>query len=263
MEICLKFLQSNGSLLVNLENGAVQTIQNSSLLSTASEKWSQTFRNGSSIWRMSGDLLRSKNLAIFYSHNEDKIEVTNMATLTSYSMTLPFQIESVLASSSDKWLVQDTSKNLYVLQKSSENAPCPNILREIDQVSVNKSNIGNLTGSAIGNLDNSLLSKALKQQISSPNRILASDFTYASLVVGFPELEGSNEIHTWPRNERVCGLSSPFITEQGQIIRILPANKVPHEAKPGHPNEKNEQFSTFLEIVDPVNQTNRYLPIPE
>ncbi|XP_043278620.1 von Willebrand factor A domain-containing protein 8 isoform X2 [Venturia canescens] len=253
---------SNGSLLINLESGSVQSIQTSSLLSSASEKWSQTFGNRSTFWRMSGDLLRSDNLVIFYTYNEDRIEATNMETLTSYSMTLPCKIESLLVPSSDKWLIQDTSKNLYVLQKSGENDPCPNILKEIARVSVNKSpNIGRLTGSSNSNMDDALLGKALNEQISSPNRILASDSTYASLAIGFPELEGSNEIYTWPRNERVSASNPPLITEQGQVIRTLPSNKVPEEVIPGDP--KSQRFSGFLEIVDPVNQTNRYLAIPE
>ena len=223
-------------------------------------KLSRAFGNDAVFWRMSGGLLSSHNLAVFYTPNSTKIEVINVKTMSAYSMILPFEIESVQLCSVNKWLIQDKMQKFYVLQKSSENAACPNILKKIE-ASNESGNIGVLTGSGKDNLSDSDLSAALNAKISSPNRLLASDFTYASLVVGFPDLECSNEVHVWPRQERMRTSSPPIITEQGQIIRTLSSTRVPTDAIPD--DQKNAKFSGYLEVVDPAKHKVRYLPIPE
>lgn len=248
-------------MLLNVNKGTAAAMQNSTFLESASDKLSHAFGNESLHWRMSSDLLASQNIAVFYTLHNRKIEAINVKTMNAYSMTLPFDIESLSLSSDSRWLLQDTSRNTYILQKASDDAPCPNILKTMESVPVGDSNIGVLTGSGGNNLTDSLLSAALDQKISSPNRLLASDLTYASLVVGFPELDGSNEVHVWPRRESVRTSRPPIITENGQVIRTIPPSKVPADAL--SVDERKLRFSGFLEIVDPVTHTVRYLPIPE
>jgi hypothetical protein len=44
------------------------------------------------------------------------------------------------------------------------------------------------------------LKRALSEAVSSPNTLLTTDKSFATLVVGFPELEFSpNEVYSWPK----------------------------------------------------------------
>ncbi|KAL6257046.1 hypothetical protein P5V15_011981 [Pogonomyrmex californicus] len=210
---------------------------------------------------MNTDLLLSHNLIVLYTQDHDKIEVINLQNMCAYSMTLPNYIESVLLASDKKWLIQDVSKDKYILTKSSDSNPCPNVLRELDESNSADLKTGSVLNCGKSSLHKTELSKALQQKIDCPNRLLATDNTYAGIATGFPDLESSNELHFWPRKGRMRSFIKPIITQDGQVVRTISSNQVPDEVFPK--DKKPTGICGYLEIVDTVNHKLRYIPIPE
>lgn len=235
-------------------------VQLSSFLKGATNRFSEALRNKAVIWKLKTELMSSHNQAILYTPNGNKIEVLNLKNLTLNSMSLPWNITSIAAVSPHKWLIQNTSKNIFVLEKSIDTVPCPNILRSVDKDS-KSINIGHITNGGQSGFDKINLSKALNQDIESPNRLLITDLTYANIVIGLPDLDSTNEIYVWPRNKRVKASSYPVVNDNGQIIRVLSSEEIPNEAAIDSHNNQSNVFN-YLEIVDVVDNKIRYLPIP-
>jgi len=247
--------------MVNVSEGSVRELQISSFLDTASDKISNAFRNKNYQWKMRADLLPSHSLMVFYTQGHNKIEIINLQNMCAYSMNLPCDIESVLLASDKKWLVQDTSRNKYVLAKSSDTNPCPNVLRELEESNSTDLKTGRVLNCDRNGLHKTELSKALQQRMDAPNRVIVTDNAYAGIAIGFPDLDGSNDLHFWPRKRRTRDFMTPIITQNGQVIRTVSLDQVPDEVCPK--DKKHMGISGYLEIVDIVNQKLRYLPIPE
>lgn len=247
--------------MVNVSEGAVRELHPSSFFDIASDKISNAFMSKNPQWKMKTDLLSSFNQIVFFTYNHNRIDIVNLQTMCAYSMNLPCDIESVSLASDRKWLIQDMGKNKYVLTKTLDTDPCPNILRELDESNSTYLKTGNILNCGRNSLHEAELSKALQQKIKSPNRVIVTDNTYAGIAVGFPELDGSNDLHFWPRKERTRSFMTPIITQNGQVIRTISPNQVPDEVYPK--NKKNIGISGYLEIVDTVNRNLRYIPVPE
>ncbi|KOC69518.1 Uncharacterized protein KIAA0564 [Habropoda laboriosa] len=252
---------NNIVLLLNLNEGTLRKIELSSFFDLATDKISNAFRNMNLNWKMKSDLLQSHNQLVFYTYNFNKLQVINLHSMCSYMMTLPFQIESILLASEKKWMLQDMQRNKYVLKKSTDSAPCPNILQEVEETSESNFQIGSFVSGTNASLNNNVLSAALKQKIDSPNRLLVTDNTYASIAVGFPDLDSFNELHSWPRPESSKSFTPPIVMENGQIIRTIVPEEVPNDIFPE--TEKHSGIAGYLEVVDIVNHKLRYIPIPE
>jgi hypothetical protein len=85
----------------------------------------------------------------------------------------------------------------YVLEKQNEDDACPSLLLKISEIG---NELGPVTLAATQDLNKFVLGKVLNQQVSSPNRLLATRDSHASLILGFPELDHSeNEVYVWPR----------------------------------------------------------------
>lgn len=207
------------------------------------------------------DLLSSHDLIVFFTHNYNKIDVVNLQTMCSYMMNLPCNIESILLASDRKWLIQDTLKNKYILTKHSDIDPYPNILRELDESNSTYVKTGSILNCGRNSLQEADLTKALQQKINSPNRVIVTDNTYAGIVIGFPDLDSSNDLHFWPRKGRTRSFMTPIITSNGQVIRTISSDQVPNEIYPK--DKKHTGISGYLEIVNTVNHKLRYIPIPE
>ncbi|CAK9810181.1 von Willebrand factor A domain-containing protein 8 [Anthophora quadrimaculata] len=252
---------NNLVLLVNLNEGSLQKIELASFFDMATDKISNAFRSLNLNWKMKTDLIKSHNQIIFYTYNSNKLEVIDLHSMSSYMINLPFEIESILLSSEKKWVLQDMKRNKYVLKKSTDSAPCPNVLQEVQEISENNFKVGSFVGCTNTNLDSNLLSAALQQKIDSPNRLLVTDNTYASIAVGFPDLESFNELYSWPRSERSKSFTPPIVMENGQIIRIVLSAEIPKDILTE--TERNLGITNYLEVVDIVNHKIRYIPIPE
>lgn len=231
------------------------------MLENASDKISQVLKNKSIFWKLKKDLILSNNHLVFYTPNSNKIELIDLGTMNAFTMNLHFEIDSILIASPEKWLLQNTSNEKYILQKNTATTPCPNILRKIDVQDTGSCKLGSLLSNSKSNLSAEQLSKALNQKIDSPNRIITTNASYADIIVGFPELDSSNEVLSFPRNREVNSFITPLITNSGHIIQTVPSTSVPktalYEEKP-HPGS-----SGYLEIVDPIEKKMRYIPIPK
>ncbi|RLU26772.1 hypothetical protein DMN91_000569 [Ooceraea biroi] len=252
---------SNSLLMVNVSEGAIRELQILSFLDAASDRISNAFTNKNHQWKMKADLLSSHSLIVFYTHGHNKIEAINLQKMCAYSMNLPCDIESVLLASDKKWLIQDTSRNKYMLTKSSDANPCPNVLHEMDESNSTEVKTGRVLNCGRDSLHKAELSKALQQQVDAPNRVIVTDNTYAGIAIGFPDLDSSNDLHFWPRKGRTRDFMTPIVTQNGQVIRTVSPDQVPDEVGPKDKNHTG--ISGYLEIVDTVNQKLRYIPIPE
>ena len=230
-------------------------------MDVASDKISQAFGNAGFIWQLKSDLITSNDRLVLYTPNSNRIEVVDLSTMSAYSIIMPFEIKSILPASEEKWLIQSNSRKKYVFVKSSPSNPCPNILKQIEDVDSDTSKIGSFLSSARDSLKEDILSSALKQNINSPNRLLATENTFATIVVGFPELDSSNEVFLWPRKEGRITSGSPIITEHGQVIRTIPASEVPKEVF--SEGKKQGEVSAYFEVIDTISHKARYLPIPQ
>ncbi|KAK2575217.1 hypothetical protein KPH14_002679 [Odynerus spinipes] len=252
---------SNGLLMVNTDSGSVQEIQLSSIFEQTAGKISNAFGLQNLYWKMLPDLISPNNQIVFFVPNGNKIEVVDLGTMSAYSINVPCEIESILLTSANKWLLQDTLKNKYVLGKSVESQPCPNVLRQVEESSSTFLKRGTLLSCAQYNLHPNILNEALNQKMDSPNRLFVTDNTYAAIVTGFPELDSANELHYWPRKERSASLLTPIITKDGQVIRTISTEQVPEEVCPA--DKQLAGISGYLEVVNTANHKIRYIPIPE
>ncbi|XP_032686011.1 von Willebrand factor A domain-containing protein 8 [Odontomachus brunneus] len=252
---------SHSTLVVNVNDGSVRELQYSSLLDIANDRISDVFGSTGPQWKMKTDLLSSHNLFVFFTHGQNKIDIINLQTMTAYSMNLPCDIETLLLASDKKWLIQDMSKNKYILTKSSEQDLCPNILRELNESNSAYLKTGSVLSCSKSSLSETDLSEALQQKVSSPNRVIVTDNTYAGIVIGFPDLDGSNDLHFWPRKGRTHSFMTPIVTQHGQVIRTISPDEVPNEVCPK--DKRHMAISGYLEIVDTVYRKLRYIPIPE
>ncbi|XP_053996012.1 von Willebrand factor A domain-containing protein 8 isoform X1 [Hylaeus anthracinus] len=252
---------SNVLLLVDVNNKSARQMQLSSFFDIASDKLSNAFRNRSLLWKMKTDLTLSHNQIVFYTFDSDKIEVIDLHSSCAYTITLPFDVESVLLPSEKKWLIQDTSRKKYILTKSSESSPCPNVLQAVRESNDSHLKSGSFLSCSKNDLSASVLGAALEQKIDSPNRLVVTDNTYASIAVGFPDLDSTNELHIWPRTQRSRSFTPPIVTEGGQVIRTIVPEEVPDGVFPN--DARHLGVAGYLEIVDTVNHKLRFIPIPE
>ncbi|XP_076294765.1 von Willebrand factor A domain-containing protein c12.2 isoform X2 [Lasioglossum baleicum] len=254
---------SNGLLMINLNNQSAQQLQLASFFDMASDKISRSFGTRKNIlWKMKTDLLQSHNQIIFYTHNSNKIDMINLHSPNAYTINLPFDLTSVVVASNKKWLIQDMSGSKYILKKSVDSSPCPNVLQELKETS-NKpgGEVGSLQSCGKSNLPISVVTAALQQKIDAPNRLLASDNMYAGIAVGFPDLDSFTELHFWPRKQRIRNSMPPIAMENGQVVRVVQSRDVPNEILPQ--DSKNVEISCYLEVVDTVAHKLRYIPVPE
>ncbi|XP_023290706.1 von Willebrand factor A domain-containing protein 8 [Orussus abietinus] len=254
---------TNGLLYVNLEEKSVRPFQLSSFLESASDRLSNAFGSKDSTWKLQPDLSTSDDQLVFYTPGGNKMEVIDLKTMTAYSLALPFDISLVLLASPEKWLVQDAARTKYILEKVSGKSPCPNTLRHVvESGDAGEANLGRILSCGRSGLKDSILSEVLQQKISSPNRLMASDSTFASVVVGFPDLDSTLDVYFWPRKERTRTLTRPIVFDHGTVVRTLPRGQVPTDAIPSQ-NETHVGVSAYLEVVDTINHKVRYIAIPE
>ncbi|XP_012146606.2 von Willebrand factor A domain-containing protein c12.2 isoform X1 [Megachile rotundata] len=251
---------TNALLLVNTNDGSARKIELLSFLDMASDKLASAFRTNNFQWKMKTDLIASHNQIVFYTCNSSRIEVINLHSMSSYTINLPFDIESILLPSEKKWLIQDFHRNKYTLKKSSDSAPCPNILQELQETGKDTVKVGSFLSCGNSNLSTNVLSAALEQKIDSPNRLLVADNTYAAIAVGFPDLDSCNELHFWPRPHSTSS-TPPIVMENGQIIRAVRNEEVPDDVLPKIGPHLG--IAGYLEVVDTVNHKLRYFPVPE
>ncbi|PSN51375.1 von Willebrand factor A domain-containing protein 8, partial [Blattella germanica] len=246
---------SNGLALVDLNAARAHHIPLLSTFESAKGSFARTFGAEVGNWHMLTDMLRQNGTVVLYEVGNNNVEVVNVNTWTALSFELPFNISTISLPAKDVWLVEDTGGSKYILSNANLSDPCPSILKPVEDT-CDIATFGYIDICDSENLSYDILSDALGQKLSAPNRIISTNETYAGIVVGFPELDRtSNEVYTWPK-QRKQGQSGVFsetviLRDCGQIVRSVTSAQAPKEVISAGKNQT--PVSGYLEIIDLLN----------
>merc|ERR1719507_393635 len=150
------------------------------------------------------------------------LDLSSGEPFTMHSMELPASVRSVHPMSQSHFLVSSSGDNegVYLLKKDKDSDPMPSVFVPIRG---SKSGGGINSLAMDGGLSGVGLRAVLGEAVDAPNTLFASDANYASLVVGFPELEfSSNEVYAWPKSEEPVkpdetsrpALNAPYVAKK-------------------------------------------------
>ncbi|KAJ9594055.1 hypothetical protein L9F63_014532, partial [Diploptera punctata] len=256
---------SNGLALVDLVAGRSHNIPLLSTFESAKGSFARTLGTNIGNWHMRTNMLSQHGVMVLYENGGSKVEVVNVEAMTALAFSLPFNISSVNLSAIDRWLVEDTTSNKYLLTKANLTDPCPSVLNPIENT-CDSNSLGYIISCDSENLSYDILSDVLKQKLSAPSRVICTEDTYAAIAVGFPELDRTmNELYFWPRQKKLQTQgdfeNTVILRDCGQIIHAVTSAQVPKEVM--KKDKGHVPVSGYLEIVDLLNEKLRYLPVPQ
>lgn len=213
------------------------------------------------------------NIITFYESDGDSIVLLDPLQSICHQISVPVNIRTMQLVDSNKWILTDSESNQKYNLTWSEVDTFQ--LQPIHEENVIIENC--ITHASTRSLDDTILNKALQEQISCPNRVLVTPKTDAVIILGYPELEYSqNEIYVIPRDGQSDGSISSIVNpsktasnpvdlvvilqESGQIVRAIETEKVPKSAEITRDELLNA--SAFLEVIDLVNRKKRYIRVP-
>ncbi|KAK7090090.1 von Willebrand factor A domain-containing protein 8-like [Littorina saxatilis] len=271
---------TNVVLMVNVESGEIRRLLSEGLPETPPEKrrFTTVMPQAKNPFRMCPNPSPDpKGTVLFYKLNESNVEVLNILEGMSHSLSLPINLQACHAIDAHRWVLCEAETNSkYLLDRQAEDKFELQPISETGGYGPMK--ITQMTASP---MSDALLSKTLGEKISSPNRVAVTPDSYASVMVGFPEL-GTSEIYSAPRQELqmsdtvkksdpLFGLvskpASPnpgrtvaYLPESGQVIRALPTWMVPEDVVPEAASKPD--LSGYLEVSDLAGHKLRYIPVP-
>merc|ERR1719430_364506 len=226
----------------------------------------------------------AQNKLLFFAPRGRTIQLLNVAEASITKLELPFAVSSVHPLSESQYLIvremeegSEEEPRLYALKRpEGSEDPLPSVLHpitatteETDVMAVDKRGLSDFG-----------LRIAMRESTSSPNTLFTSPSNYATLALGFPELEFSAaEVVGWPRKSlpTVGGppsshsaasqrYSEPgrdviFLRDSCQLVRPIATKDVPRAGVGDHVSTGT--CVAFLEVVDLMAGMARYIPVPE
>ncbi|XP_019792046.2 von Willebrand factor A domain-containing protein 8 isoform X1 [Tursiops truncatus] len=232
-----------------------------------------------------------KNWLVFYKEKGNTLAVLDVLEGRTHTISLPINLQTVFLVAEDKWLlVESKTHQKYLLTKpahiESEDSRVCQLYVLKEELPSTGFGVTQETDFSIPHkisshqLSSENLSSAVGQKIASPNRILADENSYATVVVGFPDLMSPSEVYSWKRptslhESRVTDtfyggkkkIGTPkqsncvTLLDTNQIVRILPPGEVP--LKDIYPKDViPPQTAGYIEVTDLQSKRLRYIPIP-
>ena len=285
---------SNSLILVDPQNKSVLQMKRESLLDSIKD-FTKKITNasvkaaGTPPFRRMATQLSQENYLVFFTPGGGIVELVdlNQGSGVSHSVELPIKIKSLHPLNKDQYLVvaqeDDVQENqapmpqgetLYMLKKDDlESDLMPSVLTPINQSEKGES-IKNVTFAGDKGLTDFGLKCVLDEATSAPNSLFTTSESYATLVLGFPELEFSpNEVYVWPRSEEARvnqnqprgssmnnysvrkfidpGRNTVFLRDSCQIVRpVAPHGIDPEMTKDNYGITSPGNIAAYLEVVD-------------
>ncbi|XP_069882793.1 von Willebrand factor A domain-containing protein 8 isoform X1 [Dipodomys merriami] len=233
-----------------------------------------------------------KNWLVFYKEKGNSLTVLDVLEGLTHTILLPINLRAAFLVAEDKWLLVESKTNQkYLLTKpahieSDNSGVCQLYVLKEELPSTGFGVIKEMEFSlphkiSSDQLSSENLSSAVGQKIASPNRILSDESSYATIIVGFPDLMSPSEVYSWKRPSSLHKQSSTDLAFYGgkkktgtprqsncvtlidtnQVVRILPPGEVPLKdiySKGVTPPET----AGYIEVTDLQSKKLRYIPIP-
>ncbi|XP_077339308.1 von Willebrand factor A domain-containing protein 8 [Lithobates pipiens] len=293
-QVILHEEQSNVILLLDTSSGALRRVflsEESTEPTRRSSWWGS--KEAQEKYKMCRDFSH-KNWLVFFKENGNSLIVLDVLEGTAHSISLPINLTSVFLVAEDRWLLIESKSNKKFLLTTPVHIEAENSgvcqLHALEEEAVS-TGFGVTAGFDPCNphvissdqLPPENLSAAIGQKINSPNRILSDENSYASVIVGFPDLLSPSEVYSWKRRSSLGShgtLSGDQFLQSGrsqfgnkkkggcasllaanQMVRCVPAVDVPF--KDIYPKDTVPPDSTaFLEVTDLNSKKLKYIPVP-
>ncbi|KAG7467129.1 hypothetical protein MATL_G00150010 [Megalops atlanticus] len=232
-----------------------------------------------------------KNWLLFYKENANQLDVLDVLEGHVHTISLPINLKAVFLVAEDRWLlVESKTDKKFLLTKpmhmgAEDSGVCQ--LHAISEDAVS-TGFGMTSGVDVtvpqevssDQLPSENLSTALGQKIVSPNRILSDTGTFATLVVGFPDLMSPNEVYSFKRKSPLSGGRGGDMffggarrtgpAKRTNCVSLLGANQVVRALPPGdvpladiYPKDVTPPMTAaYLEVTDLNSKKVKYIPVP-
>jgi len=225
-----------------------------------------------------------QNKLLFFAPRGRTVQLLNVAEASITKLELPFSVSSVHPLSESQYLLvremeegAEQEPRLYALKRPEGcEDPLPSVLHPIT-ATTEETDVMALDKRGLSDFG---LRIAMRESTSSPNTLFTSPSNYATLALGFPELEFSAaEVVGWPRKSLpTVGGAAPsrsaasqrysepgrdvvFLRDSCQLVRPIATKDVPRAGVGDH--VATGTCVAFLEVVDLMAGMARYIPVPE